>query len=421
MPARTLGLAALLGFAIGVLAGLYLAVVRVLEHLIWDGYEPRLPGPTWLGMLMVCVGGGALVGLLRVRHDRDTPHDLEDTLAVLDRVVSVEPGEPPPPIPKVRWLARSGALGVVSLAAGGSLGPEAPLLALAMGLGQRTARLLRLSSSESAYLSSAGALSGLFGGPLGPVALPVEGSRRPMFAGRMVAPGLVAGLMGLIGLLLVLPSRHGPFYDLPDAGVDTVADLLVALAWGALGAVPAAFGGLALLLSMAPLRRLGERLVPWVLPRAMAGGLVLAVCGLVAPLTLFSGEHQAQELVDTIAERSAWGLLALAALKILATLACLTTGWFGGHIFPAVFVGMAAALIVVAVFPDAPVTPLAAAGAGAAGVAVLRRPVAMILLLLLFFPLAVAPALIMGAVVAVAMVSVLGERAPAPFPGVGAH
>jgi hypothetical protein len=105
--------------------------------------------------------------------------------------------------------------------------------------------------------------------------------------------------------------------------------------------------------------------------RAVVGGAVLAACGVLSPLCLFSGEHEVEELATVTS-----GLLLLLGLKIVATLACLTSGWFGGQIFPAIFAGMAAGLLVLQLFPSAPVTVVMAAGAGAAATAVLRRPLA---------------------------------------------
>ena len=107
-------------------------------------------------------------------------------------------------------------------------------------------------------------------------------------------------------------------------------------------------------------------------------------------------------------------------LKLVATLACLSTGWFGGQIFPAVFVGMAAALVVATAFDAVPSGPAVAAGAGAAAVVVLRRPLASVLILLFFFPLDSVLALTVGAAVGMLVVSLLGDRVPEPS-GPGDH
>ncbi len=413
MNRRTTLLALVLGAGIGVISGVYLRLVHFLQHLLWHGSETRLPGPEWLGILIVCVGGGAIVGLLRLRHDRDAPHDLDDALVELDKLLG---DDEPAPAPRVEWLLRAALLGVVSLAAGASLGPEAPLLVLAMGLGQRAARMLRLTRTEAAYFSAAGALSGLFGGPLGSVILPVEGSKSPAEATRLLGAGIVASVAGLVAMFAVLPNGDGLRYLLPDSGVDTGWDLLVALEWAAVAAIPATFAGFALLAGTAPLRALAERFVPSTVLRAMAGGLVLSLCGIAYPLTLFSGEHQGQDLLDTLEERTFLALLALVILKLVATLACLATGWFGGQIFPAIFAGMAAGLLVSVVFAAAPVTAVFAAGAGAAGAVVLRRPLAVTLFLLFFFPAPALLAVVTGAGVATLIVSLLGDRAPAPSP-----
>lgn len=410
--ARTIWLALVLGAAVGALSGIYLDVVRRTQDLLWDGSDPLLPGDGAWQPIVVCVAGGILVGLIRIRHDRDSPHDLEDALARLDTLVetSTEPDGKPPV--KVSWLVRAVLLGVVSLAFGASLGPEAPLLVLAISLGDRVARILRISRSEAALISASGALSGLFGGPLAAVALPLErggGTDRKV---RMIGVSLVAGVAGLVALLLVLPSGAAPRYELPPLETDSASELLDAIGWSALAAIPAAVAGILLLLAIAPAGRWASRLAPAILPRAAVGGLILGCCGAINGLTLFSGEHQGQELIDSAGDQAASVFLGLVALKLVATLACMGTGWFGGQIFPSVFMGMSAALWLAEVWTSIPVGAAAAAGGAAAASAVLRRPLATVLILLLFFPLGALLPLVVGAGVGALAVSLLGSRAP---------
>ena len=257
--ARTLWLALLLGAAVGILAGVYLRAIRALTDLVWDGTEPRLPGDGDWQIVVVCGLGGLVVGLIRRRHDQDTPHDLDDALAGLDDVLDDAERTP---LPKPSWLARATVLGVVSLAAGASLGPEAPLLVLATGLGQRLAKILRLTRQEAAYISSAGALSGLFGGPLGAVVLPVERSRSPQEAARLVGAGVVAGISGLVAMLVVLPGEGLHRYDLPEVGPLTGLELLQDIGWGALAAVVGSAVGLVLLVGTVPSRSAGRAARP---------------------------------------------------------------------------------------------------------------------------------------------------------------
>lgn len=414
--ARTLWLALVLGAAVGALSGLYLDVVRRTEDLLWNGSDPWLPGDGAWQPVVVCVVGGLLVGLIRIRHDRDSPHDLEDALARLDGLVETgtETGTEPdakPPV-KVSWLLRAVALGIVSLAFGASLGPEAPLLVLATALGDRAARILRISRSEAALISASGALSGLFGGPLAAVALPLERGGDTERKVRMIGVSLVAGVAGLAAMLLVLPSGVAHRYVLPPLETDSARELLGAIGWSAVSAVPAAVVGIALLLATAPAHRWASRISPATVPRAAIGGLVLGCCGAIDGLSLFSGEHEGQELIDSAGDLAASAFLGLVVLKLVATLACLSTGWFGGQIFPSVFMGMAAALALAEVWSAVPVGAAVAAGGAAAASAVLRRPLATVLILLLFFPLGALLPLVVGAGVGALAVSLLGDRAP---------
>jgi H+/Cl- antiporter ClcA len=430
---RTYLLAALLGVPVGAAAGLYLDLVRWLRHLVWDGHEPRLAQvlPLAVAMLVTTTVGGLVVGVVRARHDRSSPHDLDDVLLEVDAAVAADEAavaaagnhldaprpdtEAGPPAPhSVRWIVRSTVLGVVSLTAGASLGPEAPLLALAMGFGQRVGRLLRLSTSEAVVISAAGALSGLFGGPLGAAVLSTEARGSGARAPRLVGPGIVAGLTGFSTMLLVLPDGGGLRYTLPEDAVGSLS----ALGWGTLGAVLAALAAAVLLVSVAPARGIAERLPP--VPRATSGGLVLGLCALVQPLVLFSGEHEGQDLIDGLATWTVGALLVLVALKVVATAASMATGYFGGQIFPGSFVGMATAALVVAVLPDAPGGVLVAAGAAAGTTVLLRRPLASALIMLFFFPLTSAVPLLVGAGVGAVVVALLEDRLPAPTP-VGGH
>jgi H+/Cl- antiporter ClcA len=410
--ARTIWLALLLGGAVGVLSGIYLDLVRWTQDLLWDESDPLLPGGGAWQVLVICVTGGILVGLIRLRHDRDSPHDLEDALTRLDALVETDSEPDAKPPVKVSWLIRAVVLGIVSLAFGASLGPEAPLLVLATSLGDRVARILRISRSEAALISASGALSGLFGGPLAAVALPLERGRETTQKVRMIGVSLVAGLAGLVGLLLVLPSSADRRYELPALETETARDLLEAIGWSALAAVPAAIAGIVLLLGTEPVHRWANRLAPATVLRAAAGGLVLGVCGMLNGLSLFSGEHQGQELIDSAGEQAATVFLGLVVLKLAATLACLGTGWFGGQIFPSVFLGMAAALALAEAWSAVPVGAAAAAGGAAAAAAVLRRPLAVVLILLFFFPFGALLPLVVGAGVGALAVSLLGSRAP---------
>lgn len=397
-----------LGAAAGVAAAGYLALVKALEHVIWDDGEARTGLPAVVAIPLTTVVGGILVGIVRRRRDADSPNDLGDVLNVLDVVLDENDRTPPP---RVGWIVRSALLGVVSLGFGASLGPEAPLIALAMGLGKRMARLMSLTTAEGAYLSVAGAVSGLFGGPLGAAALPIDGQHGR--SGRGLLPlALLAGVTGFVTMVAVLPGEAGERFRLPVHDVGSGRGALSMLGWALVVGLPATAAGLAILKLTAVVRPAMGHLIPHTVVRAAAGGLVLGVCGAMSHHVLFSGHHQAQHLIDEAP--AGWTAAGIAVLKIVATVACLSTGWFGGQIFPGIFTGMAIGIAVGAMFPGAPAAALVAAGAGATCVAMLRRPLAALAILLLYFPGSSLLALTVGAAFAAAVVHLLGEHAPAP-------
>lgn len=75
---------------------------------------------------------------------------------------------------------------------------------------------------------------------------------------------------------------------------------------------------------------------------------------------------------------------------------------------------MATGLAVGAVAPAAPVTALLAAAAAAAVGVVLRRPLAVVLILLDFLPFSALVPLVVGAGLAAAVTGLAGARLPAP-------
>ena len=114
-------------------------------------------------------------------------------------------------------------------------------------------------------------------------------------------------------------------------------------------------------------------------------GLFMALCGYFFPLTMFSGEHQLSELIDGWQTASVQELILSAVLKLALVSLCVNFGWRGGSIFPIIFSGacLGYAFALIAGFDGA----FAAAVVIAALYAYqMRKPVAVITILLLCFP-----------------------------------
>jgi len=312
------------------------------------------------------------------------------------------------------------------------LGPEAPLLALGSGLGILAIRLARKDAPEqlTTLMGAAGsfaAVSFIFGSPLIGAVVLIEAAALDRRGLRVVVPvGLLAsGIGGLVSTGIgswdglstsdfALEPLSVPAFARPD-----VSDF----AWTIPLAVAIAFGAFAIFALARRLQPLVERRLLVTLP--IAG---LAVAGLAiafgeatdkaSSLVLFSGQDS---LGTLFAGADGWSVTALALLIAFKAVAwsISLSGFRGGPTFPGLLLGVAAGLLA-SHLPGMAATPAVAVGMGAAMAAVLRLPLAAVVLATLLTAGAgsgVEPLIILGVVVAYLTSIALHRRAEAPQDG----
>jgi H+/Cl- antiporter ClcA len=313
---------------------------------------------------------------------------------------------------------------LASLSLGAVLGPEAPLIAIGGGLGVCAVRLAKRDAPArtSAVVAAAGsfaAISTLLGSPLIGAFLLMEASG---LGGAMLElvllPGLVAAGIGsliFIGLgswtglgTFSLAIPHLPPFMEPDS-----AEFGWALAIGVLAVLlGSGVRWLALFLRPHVERRM-------VLLTPLAG---LAVAGLAIAFAagtgkgssevLFSGQDALGPFVTSAASYTVGALLLLIACKGLAYSVSLS-GFRGGPVFPAIFLGAAGGMLL-SHLPGLPLVAGVAMGIGAMCAVMLRLPLTSVLLATVLLGsdgLAVTPLVI----VAVAVAYIASARlAPSP-------
>jgi chloride channel protein, CIC family len=375
---RTLVLAALLGFPVAFAAVLFQTAIHDLTHVVWDVIPDEFgwSEPAWWYVILV----PGLAGLLVAAAVRLPGHGGHSPLEGLG-------AEPIAPIALTSILTAA----LATLGLGLVLGPEAPLIALGLGLGALAVRVIRLDGTGAQLLVFAGAfaaIAALFGGPLVAAFLLFEvtaasGNIPAQQIGRALLPGFVAagtgalvftgvaGWQGLHQTNLALPSL--PPYDSVQ-----VTDL----AWCLVMAVVIA-------VVVVAIRHLAHRIAAEssVGPVALliVAGLLVGLLAVVfraatdrpVDLVLFSGQT---ELPAIVAEGSAGVLVLLVVAKGLAYALSLGAGFRGGPVFPAIALGVAAAIAAADVLPGLNTTPAVAAGIAAGTTAVLRVPFTAVLL-----------------------------------------
>ncbi|MCW3324424.1 ion channel protein [Escherichia coli] len=342
--ARTMLLLSLPAVAIGIASSLILIVVMkiasVLQNLLWQ----QLPGtlgiaqdsPFWIIAILTLTG--IAVGLvIRFSQGHAGPDPACEPLI----------GAPVPPSALPGLMV---AL-ILGLAGGVSLGPEHPIMtvniALAVAIGARL--LPRVNRMEWTILASAGTIGALFGTPVAAALIfsqTLNGSSEVPLWDRLFAP-----LMAAAAGALTTGLFFHPHFSLPIAhyGQMEMTDILS----GAIVAAIAIAAGMVAVWCLPRLHAMMHQMKNPVLVLGI-GGFILGILGVMGgPVSLFKGLDEMQQMVANQAFSTSDYFL-LAVIKLAALVVAAASGFRGGRIFPAVFVGVALGLMLHEHVPPVP-------------------------------------------------------------------
>lgn len=333
--ARTMLLLAIPAVIIGIASSLVLIVTMkiaaILQHFLWSSVPSGLgidaSSPLWIIAILTLTG--IAVGLIvRFSPGHAGPDPATEALIGEPINTGVLPG-----------LVAALVLG---LAGGVSLGPEHPIMvmniALAVAVGSRL--FPRVSSLDWTILAASGTIGSLFGTPVAAALLfsqTLNSSNDVPLWDRLFAPLLAAAAGALTTDLFFLPN-----FSLP---IPVYAQMhLVDIFSGAIVTLIAIAVGMVAVWCLPRLHTLMNRLKNPVLVLGL-GGLLLGILGaLGGHITLFKGLDEMQQIAVSQTLTSADFLL-IALVKLAALVIASASGFRGGRIFPAVFVGVALGLM----------------------------------------------------------------------------
>lgn len=406
--ARILALAALLGAPVSALAYGFVVLYQHLQTWLYQSLPSALGfahPPNWWPFPLMLIGG-VIVGFALKFLPGQGGHSPADGLA---------PGAPAPSALPGIFVASLATLGF-----GLVLGPEAPLIALGGGIAMFVSRkvLHKVPDTAHTIIGASGSLSALgtiFGSPLTATFFLMEGIG---LGGEMltllVVPGLLAagiGALVFVGLgawtgtgISGLAIPHLPPFTRPD---------LPELGWCVLLGVGCALLAWSIRCLALFVRRFTRPRVLWATPLAgiVVAGMVVAfgyATGRSENAVLFSGQTYVGTLIGSAGTWAVGTLVLLVVFKALAYAFSLSS-FRGGPVFPALFLGEAIG-VAASHLPGFGLVPGVAAGMGAMTAAMLRLPVASVLLpvlLLAHDALPVTPLVIVSVVVAFMMVQYL--------------
>lgn len=386
--------AAAIGLFVSAVSWGYLELVHYIQNWVYKdlpndlGYTALTPGdlghstiPWWYPLPWLALAG-VLTALAITRLPGHGGHVPAEGIAA--------GGSPTRPIelPGV-VLAAFATLGL-----GLVLGPEAPLIAIGMGLGMLAIQLIRREAPDQilslmAVTGAFAAISSLFGSPVVGAVIMIEAAA---LGGSMLAVILVPGLLaaGIGGLVFTgLGSWSGlstSAYALSPIALPAISNP----GWGDVSwTVVLALAAAVVTFALIELARWTKVVVerrPLILTTVAAlavGGLAIAfneATGQPITAVLFSGQNAFGDLAKSESTLSLWTLALLILFKGLAW--GISLGNFrGGPAFPALFLG-ASAGVLASHLPGLAETPAVAALMAAGCAAVLRLPLSSVVITL---------------------------------------
>ena len=404
----------ILGMAGGGIIWSLLQLMQAGIELLWTALPKAIgltPGVSLLAgntgiliyNLVVCFIGAALIALVQKHYGR-----LPDTMEEVMFRVKTEGSYP------YSKLYRIAIAALLPLIFGGAIGPEAGLTGLTVGFCYWIGANLEYRNEELTALAEAGfaaILSVIFGSPLFGIAHNLEPDDKTEHYGSKLASkrariliyccGALGGMLAfwffgnLTGRSSGLP-RFGAHHAI---GVDQWKWLLPLLAIGIIFAL--------FYLTIEKLTRMAAgKLSNHHFICSFIAAAVLAVSGAFLPLTMFSGEHQLEELITNWQSTSPVVMIFTAIVKLALVSLCINFGWRGGSIFPIIFCGSLLG------YTFALVVGMDGAFAVAMLVSsmyayIMRKPAAVVMILLLCFPITY--------IFPIAVCAIIASKIPTPF------
>jgi len=267
-----------------------------------------------------------------------------------------------------------------SILGGGSLGPEAPLVAICAALGGFVSRRVFKQRSRNVVrkhtlMGMAGALAAFFGSPLGGSLFALEvNSRFGIEYFEHTVEAIFSGEVCLVVFraLSGLPIRSIWIIAEPTLASANPLDVLTGAFIGLLGAgVAACFSSLHFKV-MDVFGNMGLLVNSRAVYRGLLGGSVIVLLGMLIPHTMFWGEFEFQTIATMAPAAnlefirptsgligfemdSGWKALIVGIAKIIAISFTVAGGYRGGFIFPFFAAGAAFGRALTSVFPGIPV------------------------------------------------------------------
>ncbi|WP_405305227.1 chloride channel protein [Methanobrevibacter sp.] len=375
---------------IGAIAGLIIwCFIRGMNlgiHFLWD-YLPNVINFKYY-TIVVCLIGGLLIGLWKNKYG-DSPEELNEVI----KTVKEEHRYP------YNNIFQSIISAILPLILGASVGPEAGLTGIIAGLFTWIGDKLKIFNDnleELAQIGITATLGTIFVSPLFGFVEPIENeeSKLPKTSKNILYFVAILSSFGIFLLLNRLTHNHAGLHSIGTATLSNLnypAILLLII----LGILLSYIYLISHKVSKSLFKNLKNRFVL----KGVLGGLTLGIIGTLLPLTMFSGEEQIYLLLDVGVELGLAVLILTSILKIVLTNICIESGLKGGHFFPLIFSGTSMGYAMSIILNIDPIISMSIVTTSFMA-SILKKPIAVVLLLMIIFPMNLIPFMLLSAVIA---------------------
>jgi len=375
-----------IGVISGVIIWSFLKLMNLGIYFFWD-YVPGLINFKYY-TLVLCLSGGLLIGLWKHKFGQRP----EELITVINKVKKDH-----------RYSYNNIFSSIVSsllpLIFGASVGPEAGLIGIIAGLYTWIGDKIKIFNNEVDELAKIGitaTLGTIFVSPIFGFVEPIENEDNIELPKTSKNIQYFVAILSSFGIFILLNHLTNNNMGLHSIGTATLTNLnyLYIILLMFIGVILAYL----YFVSSKIIKVLFKNLIDNIILKCVIGGLLLGIIGTLLPLSMFSGEEQIYLLLENGAEISLIIIILTSIMKILLTNICIESGLKGGHFFPMIFSGIAMGYAMGIVLHMDPIISMSIVTASFMA-NILKKPLAVVLLLMIIFPMNLMPLILAAAVI----------------------
>ena len=375
---------------IGALSGIIIwGLLRINSlgiYYLWNYLPSHIKIPFYT--IIVCLMGGILIGLWKKKFG-DYPEELNEVIKEVKETGRY----------KYNNIFSNLISSLAPLLIGASIGPEAGLTGIIAGLCTWIGDKLKHLFKEIKELTSIGitaTLGTVFASPMFGFVEPIENEETiiPKTSKIVLYFTAILSAFGIFSLLNKIFGKLSMLESIGKANIENT-NWLYAILLCLVGII----AGYIYFYSKTIITKVMKPLKNKIFIKCIIGGLALGIIGTILPLTMFSGEQQIDIVIKQGITIGVLILLLTGFVKIILTNICIEAGLKGGHFFPLIFSGIAIGYAFSIILNYDPIISMAIVTSSLLS-NIMKKPIAVILLLMIVFPANLIPIMLVSVILA---------------------